>query len=174
MCERIRRVGTLAAALALALLALPGASRAEDGASASDLQSIRQQIDKIKYDEAAQRERVESDEALIRRLDQQLERLQSQNASLVSQSRALQATNANLKADTDAQLRDIQERLAKGPGAGQFGSWMDAYLGTHQFTWNGAVAGSFVYDRGNNVNTFALTFEPLVIYRLNDWISFVG
>jgi hypothetical protein len=45
-------------------------------------------------------------------------------------------------------------------------------LGTHQFTWNGAVAGDFIYDRGNNTNTFALTVQPLVIYRLNDWISF--
>jgi len=51
---------------------------------------------------------------------------------------------------------------------------MTHYLGSHEFTWHGTVAGDFIYDRGNNINTFALTFEPLVIYRLNDWMSFVG
>ena len=174
MCGRIRRLKTITATLSLLLIALPGISRSEDGSGVDDLQSIRRQIHKIKSEESAQRQRVERDERLIRQLDQQLERLESQNVSLANQSRTLQVTNDKLKADTAQQLQDIQGQLSKGPAAGQFGSWMNSYLGSHQFTWNGAVAGSFIYDRGNNVNTFALTFEPLLIYRLNDWISFEG
>src|SRR5262249_43950071 len=81
-------------------------------------------------------------------------------------------TQDKLRADTSQQFQNFQERL-RVPDA-RFGTSMDRYLGSHQFTWNGAVAGSFIYDRGNNTNTFALTFEPLVICRLNDWISFVG
>src|SRR4029077_5035457 len=98
--------------------------------------------------------------------------LESQNAALKSQSSALVVTNDKLKADTTQQIQEIQDRLKVTDV--QFGTLMGRYLGTHQFTLNGAVAGSFIYDRGNNTNTFALTFEPLLIYRLNDWMSFEG
>lgn len=160
--------------LSLLLIAVPGVSMSEDGSGVEDLQSIRRQIHTIKSDESAQRQRMEKDEALIHRLDQQLERLESRNAVLTDQSRTLQLTNEKLRLHTAQQMQDVQRQLASKISAGQFDSWMNGYLGTHQFTWNGAVAGSFIYDRGNNTNTFALTFEPLVIYRLNDWISFEG
>ena len=51
---------------------------------------------------------------------------------------------------------------------------MSRYLGTHQFTFAGAAAGSFIYDRASSENTFSLQFEPIALYRLNDWILFEG
>jgi TolA-binding protein len=160
--------------LSLALCALGGITSAAGAADSDTLSEIQRQINKIKSNESAERRRVEQDELLIRKLEQHLEQLESQNAALTSHSRSLEVTNDKLKADTTQRLQDLQEQLAKGITAAQFGSSMDRYLGSHQFTWNGAVAGNFIYDRGNNTNTFALTFEPLVIYRLNDWISFEG
>ena len=68
----------------------------------------------------------------------------------------------------------LKPSLPQAISPSEFGSAIDRYLGTHQFTWNGAVGGDFIYDRGNNTNTFALNVQPLVIYRLNDWISFEG
>ena len=149
---------------------------AADGGASDSLLKIQQQISDIKAQEYAEKRRVDrrvdQDELLIRTLEQQLQRLESQNAALKGESRALIVTNDKLKADTTQQIQDIQEQLKVTDA--QFGTLMGRYLGTHQFTWNGAVAGSFIYDRGNNTNTFALTFEPLVIYRLNDWMSFEG
>jgi hypothetical protein len=162
--------------LALSLSALGGITSAAETADidTDTLSGIQRQINKIKSNESAERRRIEQDESLIRKLEQHLEHLESQNAALTNHSRALEVTNDRLKADTTQRFQDLQEQFAKGVTAAQFGSSMDRYLGSHQFTWNGAVAGDFIYDRGNNTNTFALTFEPLVIYRLNDWMSFEG
>jgi hypothetical protein len=137
------------------------------------LLTIQQQLNKIKSDESSERRRVEKDEYLIQQLEQQLQQLRSRDVTLSHQTHALEVTNDKLKADT-AQLQDSDKHLAASLGDEQFGSAMNRWLGSHQFTWNGAVGGDFIYDRGNNTNTFSLVFEPLVIYRLNDWISFVG
>ncbi|MBV8357221.1 MAG: hypothetical protein JO189_04695, partial [Deltaproteobacteria bacterium] len=127
----------------------------------------------IETDESVQRKHADQDERAIRRLEEQLQQLKSQHATLVHQADTLEITSDKLKADT-AQLQDTQKQLTEGLSDEQFGSAMNHWLGSHQFTWNGSVSGDFIYDRGNNTNTFALAFQPLVIYRLNDWISFEG
>jgi hypothetical protein len=167
-----RRCGTGGFILALLVLAL-GAIAAADDSGVKRADRIEQQLNQIKTDESAERSRVQQDERAIRQLEQPLQQLESQHATLVREAGTLEITSDKLKADT-AQLQDTQKQLAAGLGDEQFGSAMSRYLGSHQFTWNGTVAGSFIYDRGNKTNTFALTFEPLVIYRLNDWISFEG
>jgi TolA-binding protein len=168
--RRCRTPGALI--LALLLPVLSGVAAAGDTA-VERTDGIEQQLNQIKTNESAEQSRVDQDERAIRQLEQQLEQLKHQHAALVRQADTLEITSDKLKADT-AQLQDTQKQLATGIGDEQFGSAMSRWLGSHQFTWNGAVAGSFIYDRGNNTNTFALTFEPLVIYRLNDWISFEG
>jgi hypothetical protein len=171
-CLKKRQSGTLATFLiAVSLQVLSLTAAAND--SGVDTDAIQQQVNQIKNDESNQRERVKQDERAIQLLEEQLQQLRSQNAALVRQADTLEVGSQKLKADT-AQLQDTQKQLQAGMNDEQFGSAMSRYLGSHQFTWNGAVAGSFIYDRGNNTNTFALTFEPLVIYRLNDWISFEG
>jgi hypothetical protein len=155
----------MALTLSFCLFAFNTFASAADGTDRESLGEIRQQINEIKAHESAEQRRVEQDELLIRKLERQLRDLESQSQALV-------VTHDKLRADTSQQFQNIQERLRVTDA--QFGTLMDRYLGSHQFTWNGAVAGSFIYDRGNNTNTFALTFEPLLIYRLNDWMSFEG
>jgi hypothetical protein len=167
-----RRWGLLGVlVLVCSLTVLGGIVRADD--SGERAATLQQQLNQIKTDESSQRARAEQDERAIRQLEQELEQLERQHSALVHQTDTLEITSTKLKADT-AELQSSQKQLAGGLSEEQFGSEMSRYLGSHQFTWNGAVAGDFIYDRGNNTNTFALTFEPLVIYRLNDWISFEG
>ena len=158
--------------LALLVLAF-GAIAAADDSGVERADKIEQQLNQVKTDESAEQSRVQRDERAIRQLEQQLQQLESQHATLVRQANTLAVTSDKLKVEA-AQLQDSQKQLAAGPGDEQFGSAMSRYLGSHQFTWNGSVSGGFIYDRGNNTNTFALAFQPLVIYRLNDWISFEG
>jgi hypothetical protein len=161
-------------ALILALWMPVSAGIATAGDTAADpMDKLQRQLTQVKANASEERSRVDQDERAIRRLEQQLQALKSQHAALIHQANTLEVTSDKLKADT-VQLQSTQQKLAEGLNDEQFGSAMNRYLGSHQFTWNGAVAGDFIYDRGNNTNTFALTFEPLVIYRLNDWISFVG
>ena len=167
---RMRTLGALI--LALSLPAHRGIAAAADSA-AEPTDRIEQQLKQIKAHESSEQSRVDQDERAIRQLEQQLQQLKDQHSVLVHQAEMLNITNDKLKADT-TQLQDSQKELAAGVGDEQFGSAMSRWLGSHQFTWNGAVAGDFIYDRGNDTNTFTLAFEPLVIYRLNDWISFEG
>jgi hypothetical protein len=160
-------------ALIVCIPALGGIASASEPVGTDTAPTMQRQINKIKADESAERLRVEKDERLIQELEQQLQQLESRDATLSGQTHALEVTNNKLKADT-AQIQDSQKQLTAGLSDAQFGSAMSRYLGSHQFTWNGSVSGSFIYDRGNNTNTFALAFQPLVIYRLNDWISFEG
>lgn len=158
--------------LVLALLLRYSCAIAADD-SDLDPAAIGQQVNQIKSEQTHERERVNRDERLIHQLEQQLQQLRNQHATLAHQADTLEITSDKLKADT-AQLQDSQKQLQVGINDQQFGSAMYRWLGSHQFTWNGSVSGSFIYDRGNHTNTFALAFQPLVIYRLNDWISFEG
>jgi hypothetical protein len=159
--------------LIICIPALSEVSSAAESAGSDTSRTVQQQLNRIKSDESAERRRVEKDEHLIQELEQQLQQLQSRSVTFSRQAQALEVSNDKLKADT-VQLQDSQKQLTAGLSDEQFGSAMNQWLGAHQFSWNGAVAGDYIYDRGNNTNTFALTFEPLVIYRLNDWISFEG
>jgi hypothetical protein len=149
-------------------------SMASAAAAPANLEIIQTQIDRIERNEAAERNRVNSDEQIIRQLEQQLQTIKARDATLVNQDQQLELSNTQLKAQTEQQIQQVKSQLAEGISPSEFGSAIDRYLGTHQFTWNGAVGGDFIYDRGNNTNTFALNVQPLVIYRLNNWISFEG
>jgi hypothetical protein len=168
--HRWRALGALILAL---WLPVSGGIAAAGDTTADPTDTIERQLTQVKANESAERRRVDQDERAIRQLEQQLEELESQHTALVHQADTLQVTSDKLKATT-AELQVTQNQLSEGLSDEQFGSAMNHWLGSHQFTWNGAVAGDFIYDRGNNTNTFALAFQPLVIYRLNDWISFEG
>jgi hypothetical protein len=167
-----RFVGFLIAVAQLLLIGAIAACAADS--PPRDLTLIQSQINKIKSDEATERNRVNTDEQVIRELEQQLKAIEARDVDLVNQNQQLELSHTQLKAQTEQQIQDVKAQLIQSATPSEFGSEFGRYLGSHQFTWNGAVAGSYIYDRGNNTNTFALTVQPLVIYRLNDWISFEG
>ena len=148
-------------------------ARAADPGSDADLAVIQRQLHDLRAEAARERSRVESDEKLIENLKQRLEKLDVRNQAIEQTSQQLKNNDLQLKETTAQQIQGLQSQLA---GANisplQFDSFMSRYLGQHQFTFAGAAAGDFIYDRQTNQNTFALVFEPLVLYRLNDWILF--
>ncbi len=145
-------------------------ARAED-ADTTDLQKIKHQIHTIKADEERERQR---DERLIEQLEQKVDRLETQNERLERSTQTLQTSSQKLQAQTREQLAQIQEHWSGGASSSEFAQEFQNYLGEHQFTLAGDAAGSFIYDRKASKNTFALQFQPLVLYRLNDWLLFEG
>lgn len=148
-------------------------ARAADAGSDADLLLIQRQLHDLRAEAARERSRVESDEKLIEDLEQRLEKLDARNHAIEQTSQQLKSNNLQLKEATDQEIKGLQNQLAAtNISPLQFDSFMNRYLGQHQFTFAGAAAGDFIYDRQTNQNTFALVFEPLVLYRLNDWILF--
>ncbi len=137
-----------------------------------DLGQITSELRRLKVDEASERHRIEKDEKLIDELEHRLEQLDAKNHDLAQTSARIADTNQELKQQTDAKLQSLQSRIDAGYNAASFDTSMARYLGQHQFTFAGAAAGDFIYDRQNAQNTFSLVFEPLVLYKLNDWILF--
>ena len=138
---------------------------------AAQLRQVRRQIDEIKADEERQRVRHER---LIQQLEQKVGRLESQNEQLRKSTEMLQAASLKVQAQTSEQLKQIQARAAGGPSSSEFAQEFQSYLGEHQFTLAGDAAGSFIYDRRTSKNTFNLEFQPIILYRLNDWLLFEG
>ena len=145
--------------LIITVIAAGGICGAEDG---SELRQIRREIQQIRADEERQRQR---DERLIGELEQKVEKLENQN-------RQLQQSSAQMQTRTTQQLQQINEQL--GSSASDFARTFHDYLGTHTFTLTGAVGGDFIYDRQTATNTFALDFEPIILYRVTDWLLFEG
>jgi exonuclease VII small subunit len=148
---------------------LRGRVCAED-TSAGELRQIQLQIQKIKTGEERERER---NEKLIERLEQKVDRLEAQNQRLETSNKTLQTAGVELQAQTREQLAQIQEHWPASQPQ-DFAQEFQNYLGEHQFTLAGGAAGSFIYDRQAGKNTFNLLFEPILFYRLNDWILFEG
>ena len=147
--------------LVFSLIAVVETAAAQDD---SQLDQIKREIKKIKADEERERRR---DEQLIGKLEQRVEQLESQN-------RQLQHSSQQLQTRTSEQLQGLQQQIGSNPSPTQFARSFEEYLGSHQFTLTGAVGGDFIYNRQTATNTFALDFEPIVLYRVNDWLLFEG
>jgi hypothetical protein len=145
-------------------------SLADDGSA--ELRKFRREIEEIRRDEQVQRGRLERDEKLIDQLEKQLGETQARDQKLVTANQQLENSNVKLQSETENRLQRLQEQFASRPSESEFGSLMNRYIGAHQFTVTGSAAASFIYDRQSASNTFAVLFEPLVLYKLNDWILF--
>ena len=147
----------------VSIIVFPRLAWSADGADAAALREIKTEI----RDLARDRER---DLEKIKLLEKRLEQVESENSRL-------KATDARIETQTSAttqQLQSLKQVVDTAPTAPSFDSEFGKYLGSHQLTIAGAAAGSFIYDRQSAINTFALTFEPLFLYRLNDWLLFEG
>lgn len=168
-------VASTVAVLAIATIAAAPRAWADDAeAQAQALKQVQRELRQLRADRAR-------DRRLIEKLEQQLDQVQSEdshirttNQQLQTSTQQLQNSNRQLRTRTDEQLKQLQDEVKAGPSPSQLSNALSGYWGTHQFTLTGAAAGDFVYDRQNGQNTFALTFEPLMLYRPNDWLMFEG
>jgi hypothetical protein len=169
----LRRSGILLL-LALMNIFAAHAAFADDDGGRAELRRLSQEIERLQSDQAAQRHSIDQNERLIQELKGQLRQIETQNHKLSGATQELVSGNAKLKSETTERLDRIQTELTAETSPPGFAEAMSRYLGTHQFTFAGAAAGDFIYDRATSQNTFSLQFEPIALYRLNDWILFEG
>jgi hypothetical protein len=163
---------TVAVSLAvLMVVAGPRRLSAADSTGPAEIRQIKQEIRRIKTEEERERARQEK---LIEQLEHKVDQLENQNQQLLKSNDKLQATSHNLQNQTSQQIAQIKEEVGSGPSPSRFAQAFEDYLGQHQFTLTGAVGGSFIYDHQTATNTFALDFEPLILYRVTDWLLFEG
>ena len=156
------------------VMAAPKALADDADAQAKALKQVERELRQLRADRARDRKLIEKLEQKLDQVESQSSQVRTTNEQLQTTTKQLQTSNQQLQTKTDEELKQIQAQVAEGPSPNQFAKALGGYWGTHQFTLTGAAAGDFVYDRQAGQNTFALVFEPIMLYRLNDWLLFEG
>lgn len=164
-------LGRIFVLVALILIApLPSWSADTDGPSS--LREIKKELREL----AADRERALEK---MQRLEKRVEQLESENAQI-------KASNAQIKTETvqtTEQVKTLQQSVESGPTPSGMAKAVQGYLGSHTFTLTGAAGFDFVADQQSGAldnishstqNSFFLDFEPMLLYRPNDWMLFEG
>ena len=161
--------GLLFAAL---ILVVPVSSWSADSDSASNLREIKREIREL----AADRERAQEK---IERLEKRVEQLEGENAQI-------KATNAQIKTETvqtTEQVKTLSQAVELGPSPDGMAKAFKGYLGSHTFTLTGSAGMDFIADQQNGAlaglphqtqNSFFFDWEPMMLYRPNDWMLFEG
>jgi hypothetical protein len=110
----------------------------------------------------------------LRALEQRVEGLETENADLRKTNAQLKEQTQTVQTTTSQQIQTLQSQVTAAPTAASFSEAFNRYLGRYRFTIVGGAAGSFVYDRQSNVNSFALDLEPIILWQISDRMLFEG
>jgi hypothetical protein len=149
--------------IAVLVIGFPFPAFSSDSSDRLTLEEIRKDIRRVQAARASDREE-------IKLLRQRVEQLENENGELKSNTVKIEKDTSQ----TIEQVKTLSETVDAAPSQTGFASAFGDYLGSHRLTIAGDAAGSFIYDRQSATNTFALLFEPLLLYRLNDWLMFEG
>ena len=108
----------------------------------------------------------------MRLLERRVEDLEGQNSELKKSNTQIKDDTQKLQTVTSQQIQTLQSQVTAAPSPASFADAFNRYLGRYRFTLVGGVAGSFIFDRASNVNTFALDVEPILLWQISDRILF--
>ncbi len=166
------------AVLALAFASLPllaGIAMAAAGPDPVDPQTLRQISRELKQLEKDRSQDLDK----IQRLEKRVEELETENTKLKNSSTEIKTQTT----ETTELVKKIQQQTETAASPQQFSNFFERYLGTHTFTVTGAAGVDFIYDAQTSPidgihnatqNTFLLDWEPMILYRPNDWMLFQG
>ena len=117
-------------------------------AGQEDIQALREEIRKMREESEKQNQKINA-------LEQKLENMEAQSAQ---------------------KNKELEKKVAE-----QTSSWVDRFLktqtGESRFVLTGYGFGNYVFrskngNQNERTNTFRDGFNPIILYRLNDWIFF--
>jgi len=149
-------------------------ARSDDRGSVRDLAAMREQIAELEREAKSEQHRFDESELRIRQLASRLQNMEAQNQRLNQAAQKLTSSNSQFQSETDRRFEELQQRRSENIPTSLFDAAFGRYLGTHQFTLVGDAAVSFIYNHATSTNTFNLQFQPILLYRLNDWLLFQG
>lgn len=180
-----RIFSTFLVALGIAALSIAGVARAADSDgtdAAAALKEIRAEMRQLREDR-------KRDRAVIRSLEVKVQQLETKDSRVETTTQQLQNTDQKLREttleldQTNQQVKTLQTKVDQPIATPQFGDAVERYLGSHSFTVTGAAGGDFIYDQQSGAlddlhhasqNSFFFDWEPMILYRPNDWMLFEG
>jgi hypothetical protein len=141
---------------ALVLFASPPVSPADSGES--EVRKLKQEIERLKAENEANRMKMEEFEKKLEQLEVKSEEKQKQ----IDQ----------LQTKTEEKQKEIAAEVSKGPSPEVLRRVLGSYWGDGRFMITGYGFGEYDWDQNSNSNTFTAGFNPVFLFRLNDWILF--
>ena len=173
------RMGLLARAaltvgmLAIATVVLAPRALADDAAAqAKELKRLERELRELRADRAHDRQVIEKLKQTVDQMQGQTQQLKSANAQVKSE-----------QTKTAQQVTDLEGKVKSAPSPAQFSQAIGSYFGTHTFDITGAAGVDFIYNQQSGAlndfphqsqNTFLADWEPMILYRPNDWMLFQG
>ncbi len=123
----------------------------------------------------------------IQSLKDEIRKMREENARQQQRMQALEEKLNKLEAQSEQKTKELEEKVTAQnkaqPSASQFSSAFSRYLGSHTFMITGAAGLDYIYNQQSGAingipnrsqNTFVSDWEPMVLYRPTDWILFQG
>jgi hypothetical protein len=158
------------AAFTIAIAIAPSVVRAEGPDAATTLREVKREIVRLTKERAQDLKVMQQLKTTVDQIEARDAKLMQKNQELEIKSQQTQQTQQK----SDQQLKALQAKVEKGPTTGALSNVLEQYYGQHRVVIAGSAAGTFMWDRERANNSFGAQFEPLFLFRLNDWIAFEG
>ena len=179
-----RIFSTLVFAFAVVTLALPKTARAgdSDAADAANWKEVKRELRELQVERKHDRQVIQTLETKVQQLETKDSKVEATTQQLQHTDQKLKETTLELQ-QTNAQVKTLQTKVDTPITPTEFSSVFGSYLGSHTFTITGAAGGQFVYNQQSGAldnlphgtqNSFFFDWEPMILYRPNDWILFQG
>lgn len=112
----------------------------------------------------------------IRALREEIRKMREESEKQRQQMQALEEKLQKMEAQSAQKTKELEEKVTA-----QTSSWVDRFLrtqtGDSRFVLTGYGSGNYVFrskngNQNERANTFRAGFNPIILYRLNDWIFF--
>ena len=108
----------------------------------------------------------------VRKLKEEIERLKSENEANRKKMEEFEKKLEQIESRSEEKQKELAAEVSKGPSPSALREALGSYWGDGRFIITGYGFSQYDWDQNANTNTFTAQFNPVFLFRLNDWILF--
>jgi hypothetical protein len=108
----------------------------------------------------------------VRKLKEEIERLKAENEANRRKMDEFEKKLEQLETKSEEKQKEVTAEIAKGPPPSTIREALSSYWGDGRFMIGGYGFTQYDWDQNANTNSFVAQFNPVFLFRLNDWILF--
>ncbi len=154
------------------IMNIPGHGFSADAPTMEEMRAFKNELQQLREDRTRDREEIRDLKARVGQLEGENKDLKAANTKIQTE-----------QTQTTQTVKQIQDQAKEGPSPTQLSNAFSRYLGSSTFMITGAAGFSYIYApqtgkiddiRRQRQNTFVSDWEPMILYRPNDWMLFQG
>jgi hypothetical protein len=114
----------------------------------------------------------DSSSSEVRMLKEEIQRLKAETERSQKRIEELEHKVEAVQQKGEEQEKQIESAVARAPSAGVVRDTIDRYWGENRFMISGYGFLKHEWNQNENSNSFEAGFNPIMLFRLNDWILF--